>query len=140
MTIKLTRTELYNHIWKDETSKTAKKLNTTADKVKSAAIKVNILLPNNAYWGHLHMGTKAIQTRLPDPTNQSIVSIPERKKRMRHVQEELKKQTANKFTESIELEKVTNFFSEISLKNTSAINQALAQIRVPKLYQPIQNR
>jgi len=78
------------------------------------------------------MGTKAIQTKLPDPTNQSIVSIPERKKRMRHVQEELKKQTANKVTESIELEKTTNFFSEISLKNTSAINQALARIKVPK--------
>ncbi|MCT3221922.1 hypothetical protein EFO81_04365 [Lactiplantibacillus plantarum] len=132
MIIKLTRTELYNYIWTDGISRTAQNLNTTANKIKTAAINADIPLPNNSYWGHLHMGTSIPKTKLPNPADQLIISIPEHKKRTRYIHVISEAETINSVTGPIKSKCMPNLFTEIPLKNSNTINQAFLQIKVPK--------
>lgn len=133
MTIKLTRAELYNYIWKDGTSRTAERLNTTADKIKSAALKANVPLPSNSYWGHLHMGTNVTKTKLPDPNNQSIINIPERKLHSNHNHLTSTTKIPLKRTNAISSQISQNIFTDIPLKYSDSINLALQQVKVPKV-------
>jgi len=132
VTIKLTRIELYNHVWNDGTSRTAKNLNTTVDRIKSASLKANIPLPNNSYWSSLHMGKNVAKTPLPNPNNQSTISIPERKKHKSHKSADQKENNINKPLKTTNEKTNRDAFKSIQLKNSNSINQALEQVKVPK--------
>lgn len=132
VTIKLTRTELYNRVWKYGTSRTAKMLNTTADRIKTASLEANVPLPNNSYWSSIHMGKDVAKTPLPSPSKQLTINIPERKKGTSHKSTNQKEKNTHEYLKTTNEETNQNMFNNIQLTNYDSINQALKQIKVPK--------
>lgn len=59
------RQELYDEIWTHSLSKTAKKYDIPANKLRSACIEYDIPLPTNSYWGKIGTGKSAEKTPLP---------------------------------------------------------------------------
>lgn len=57
------REEIYNEIWENSTSRTAKKYDVPYQKLKEACEKANIPLPTNTYWASISVG-KVIKKHL----------------------------------------------------------------------------
>lgn len=133
MAINLTRQKLYDYLWSNGTTKTADKLNTTAEKVKAAALSANIPIPNNSYWSSLYMGKEVIKPALPDSNTASIVTIPEKKKRKPSLPS--KDIDTHVETRAVAPKSKNNvsqdYFPDIQLTNSEVINKVLTHIKVP---------
>lgn len=60
------RQEIYDEIWLNSTSRTAKKYDVPYQKFKESCEKYNIPLPSNSYWASLSVGKKVEKTPLPE--------------------------------------------------------------------------
>ncbi|MBQ8538717.1 MAG: hypothetical protein IJ433_03600, partial [Ruminococcus sp.] len=68
-----TREEIYNEIWENSTSRTAKKYDVPYQKLKEACEKANIPLPTNTYWASISVGKIIEKTPLPESAETELV-------------------------------------------------------------------
>ena len=67
------REEIYNEIWENSTSRTAKKYDVPYQKLKEACEKANIPLPTNTYWASISVGKVIEKTPLPESAETELV-------------------------------------------------------------------
>lgn len=131
MTFKIDRVELYNRIWEHGITKTAEKLNTTAEKLKASAQNANIPLPSPSYWGNLHIGKTVTKTKLPDPEKNSSIIIPEKKKSISKIEKEIIQEVTRKSTSTQENIVIQAYLPNVKLDNPKLVNEAFVHIKVP---------
>lgn len=67
------REKIYNEIWENSTSRTAKKYDVPYQKFKEACEKSNIPLPTNAYWASISVGKVIEKTPLPESAETELI-------------------------------------------------------------------
>lgn len=67
------REEIYNEIWENSTSRTAKKYDVPYQKFKEACEKANIPLPTNTYWASISVGKVIEKTPLPKSAETELI-------------------------------------------------------------------
>lgn len=72
----ITRKELYDKIWSMTKSKTATELNLKFSDLSKICQEHNIPSPSSRYWQLLAWGEKVEKTPLPDPDNDTVISLP----------------------------------------------------------------
>ncbi|CAJ1200921.1 hypothetical protein CPR19088_GLDEOEPO_00824 [Companilactobacillus paralimentarius] len=128
MTINIRRSDLYEEVWSYGVSKTAKKLNTTSIKLKSAIEANDIPIPSQSYWASIHMGKEIERQALPNSSNNVEINIKEKKSKI-NLTDKKSIVLDNKKSPKDDIEKI---FSNINLNDIDSVNKALMNIDIPK--------